>query len=570
MEEFRSARNRPVARAQHRLVEKRDKKRSKGAGEGPGESSTMDIATAINRAFVGESDKARPSGRTFRIVSTQAETAAHSTTQVSAVSRVLGNQELLRMAGHCEDPNERCHSWDLVPLARVNKAFWTIATDQIWECMHSIEPFFKVLVRGSIRVQGNVRVLSFPKGIAHQQWTRFNVHAAKVKTLIFSPPCPRTDPGWVAYLAVSKPSDMSWFPAAKRVFLLSDDPFSQFITVSVAHQLQSLRIRRPGSTVGPPEGQELELPILSAATAKTMKTLRLENTVSPAALYYQITRLRSLTCLHLKIPCHTKPTRLASSIGQLEALEELSIHQVLDAADTRSLKRAAPVLAEELLTDEGFEAALARPPTLAHLQALSVISGPSTQRLIAATLTPRTLNSLSLSTPASDITSIIPALHMYLRRNLGLVSVIVKPVAEVISGNADMSESSRVAPNEESNSKVFSTGAIFEALSLLPGLRKLDIEGIQLFGHGSGKQTPSQTMESSERSPTRITSVSDPPPDRSASASGQALGPQYLGEGDQRDASYGWHHLPPSITTHYQEGRLVGRGRAIGKRGRWA
>jgi hypothetical protein len=126
---------------------------------------------------------------------------------------------------------------------------------------------------------------------------------------------------------------------------------------------------------------------------------------------------------------------------------------------------------------------------------------------------------------------------------------------------------------------VFSTGAIFEALSLLPGLRKLDIEGIQLFGHGSGKQIPSQTVEragSSERSPTPITSVSNPPPDRSASASGSsgsgipALGPQYLGEGDQREASYGWHHLPPLITTHYQEGRLVGRGRAIGKRGRWA
>ncbi|KAJ3523264.1 hypothetical protein NMY22_g11519 [Coprinellus aureogranulatus] len=332
----------------------------------------------------------------------------------------------------------------LALLIRVNRTFARACIPILWRTVDSLRPLIIVLggdrtvnsdgssywVRPAIYLPLTPPYIiyplqSFPHEISSTQWASFNYYTSNIKILVLGPEEQTLDVTWVALISTTIPQHISWFPAVKRLFLNSTDPFALFLSTSLMLHLRSVCLNLPSQT-------QSDLAILGAARRNSCLTgIRIDHLASSHTLRV-LSELRHLKYLFVRIPSDTPTSLLVDSMKSLGNLRSLAIRQ--DPGEVGN------DMTNPLFHNNGHDTAMSRPSRFPHLRWLSINANAAMQCVVAEYLAPTSLESLDIVVFShKNAVWIEPVMTIYLHRNRALLSLKVEVMSDVLAQPEEIS-----------------------------------------------------------------------------------------------------------------------------------
>ncbi|KAJ3549571.1 hypothetical protein NMY22_g834 [Coprinellus aureogranulatus] len=276
----------------------------------------------------------------------------------------------------------RTKTGDFAQLATVNRAFYHASTDIIWETMDDLVPLFGHLLQADENEHGHPSLpLSYEGwGVTETSWKKFEFYASKTKYLVLEkPPSRIMDVGWLSYLIHSTGRPSALFPTICDLIVKAAEPLFLFVASNSFPALREFGLQIGGAwhEYGPALTKGL------SQHAKSLCFLKISQPAT-SSLLHAISRITSLTCLHITIGEDVESLGL-SQLTRLPALGELQIVQNHNP-HSRPMARRLPDVVESPLQGS----------TMANLGSLKVTANGATQYLVASILAPQNLYDLLL------------------------------------------------------------------------------------------------------------------------------------------------------------------------------
>ncbi|KAF6758033.1 hypothetical protein DFP72DRAFT_1109314 [Ephemerocybe angulata] len=316
---------------------------------------------------------------------------------------------------------------ELAALARVNRTFFDATIEVLWAAMDSLLPMLSMQKTTKVGKEATIlRPLSGvtlchaasgagnPAGYWTAHWQRFEMYAARTKTLMLDrPKFLAAGRARVLHLMTSKARSAALFPALKHVSLSSADSLCLCVALSVVPQLKFLGIHFDD------EGTcaALLAIIIVHQTDGGLQELTIAQPVTYTALSY-IHQIGSITCLSLQLPAGDISKLELKLLAKLPSLKKLSLDQEVDMNDTET---------PNILPLQSFDNAFSRAAKMPALEDLTVKSNGLALFTVATQLSPSSLKTLHLKVRADPVNKqafLIPAvITAFALRNRSLISL---------------------------------------------------------------------------------------------------------------------------------------------------
>ncbi|KAF6757966.1 hypothetical protein DFP72DRAFT_1065220 [Ephemerocybe angulata] len=298
-------------------------------------------------------------------------------------------------------------------LACLNRAFFHASIDVLWENMHSLEPFFGVLLPADRNPDSSLfKPLLYYPGVTSAQWDRFKFYSTRTKSLaLHRSTSPGLSSAWALFLSTDKGKPDPLFPALKDLYLTSDDALSLLVAFSVVPQLKLLSIDLDDES-----DEDSGAAITTALRARASRLSRL-SLLHPVDKYtasrsFSIASLTSL-CLALRGTTTEVPW---AKMHRLHRLERFELKQSLNDDESSEVPSLADIAQH-----------LSRPSPFPGMRELAVEASSSMQYQVAASVSPHSLKRLHIkvlaNNPYEQMLVLPHVLTVHMKRNPNLTTL---------------------------------------------------------------------------------------------------------------------------------------------------
>ncbi|KAJ3514647.1 hypothetical protein NMY22_g14665 [Coprinellus aureogranulatus] len=347
----------------------------------------------------------------------------------------------------------------LLPLTKVNKAFFHAAISVLWEEMDSIMPFLSIL--GLVGHSENLR-----DGVSSESWRRFGIYARHTKLLRLETYDVSMFHCWALYIAMSPSRPRILFPSLVCIRLGYDSTISLVIALSELPALQRVHIR---FDLGDEASQLHATAALTAHLSQHAKRVASMTVVHPvdAAIVRNLSTMASLRDLTLCIR-----TGGTAQLLPLVQLPLVSLYLDISPSDIDVLTPSAAT---------NFRKSCAK-NSIPTLRTLTILGDGSSHLLAVSIFRATNLTNLTVvaryhseSVHTSAIALFILSAH--LERNMELATLAV---SGVIYEPRVQQRETQFLPDSTPASVTEVVAKFVTHLSVSKSLRRIDITGVFL------------------------------------------------------------------------------------------